>query len=393
MGRFRRTRSDTRSGRKAFNESPIRSRAITFYAEDGDSWPHFEGIVRELTGSYGHEVCYLTSSADDPILDDPDPRLHAFLIGSGAGRAYFFKSLAAGVVVSTVPRLGVAQLPRSEYAARFGMEYAYVFHSMASTHVIYDADAFDRYDAVLCVGPYMVDEIRRREELQRLPAKELVLHGYGRLDAIIASNAGSAVRRGGSTVVLVAPSWGPTCLFETCGVELVGRLLDAGVEVIARPHPMTRKHSPKAIEALHERFGTRAGFTLDTDIAGQDSLVRSDVMVSDWSGAALEYAFGLERPVLFVDVPRKVNNAAWADVGIEPLESRVRQRIGTVIDPEALDAAPDALTTLVRDRTAYVAGIREQRAEHVSNVGTSGAVGAAWIASKADAFLQRLDQM
>ena len=31
-------------------------------------------------------------------------------------------------------------------------------------------------------------------------------------------------------------------------------------------------------------------------------------MVSDWSGVAMEFAFGLERPVLFIDVPRKTNN-------------------------------------------------------------------------------------
>mgnify|MGYP003326545469 CR=1 FL=1 len=40
----------------------------------------------------------------------------------------------------------------------------------------------------------------------------------------------------------------------------------------------------------------------------QESLHRSDLMISDWSGAALDYALGLNKPVLFIDVPRKVNN-------------------------------------------------------------------------------------
>ena len=31
-------------------------------------------------------------------------------------------------------------------------------------------------------------------------------------------------------------------------------------------------------------------------------------MVSDWSGAALEYSFGLKKPVIFLDLPKKVNN-------------------------------------------------------------------------------------
>ena len=36
-----------------------------------------------------------------------------------------------------------------------------------------------------------------------------------------------------------------------------------------------------------------------------DSWLRSDVMVSDWSGAALEYAFALQRPVVYVEHRRR----------------------------------------------------------------------------------------
>ena len=54
------------SGRKAFDKLPSDVRAITFYAEDGGSWPHLEPIVRELTGPMDRTITYLTSSADDP---------------------------------------------------------------------------------------------------------------------------------------------------------------------------------------------------------------------------------------------------------------------------------------------------------------------------------------
>ncbi len=49
-------------------------------------------------------------------------------------------------------------------------------------------------------------------------------------------------------------------------------------------------------------------FQLETNIATNDSFCAADLMISDWSGAALEFAFATERPGLFVDVPRKVNN-------------------------------------------------------------------------------------
>ena len=317
--------------------------------------------------------------------------IHAFEIGEGFGRSMLFQTLQVGVLVATVPQLGISLLPRSKLAADLGTTYVYVFHSMASTHMIYEPDGFDHYDTVLCVGPYMIDEIRARERGEGLAAKELLEHGYGRLDTIIAT-AGERPRREAPNdppVVLVAPSWGPHCIFETCGQELVQVLLDAGAEVIARPHPMTSKRTPDAIPALVGRFDDHERFTLDTGIAGQESLHRSDLMVSDWSGAALEYAFGLERPVLFIDVPRKVNNADYGKLGIEPFEAAVRERIGRVVEPDDLGSVPAAVEELIGDAAGFGETLRSVREQSIFNVGTSGAVAARIIAEKAGAFARR----
>ena len=43
---------------------------------------------------------------------------------------------------------------------------------------------------------------------------------------------------------------------------------------------------------------------------------------------AIEYALGLGKPVLFVDVPPRVRNPAWAELGLEPMEMRIRRELG-----------------------------------------------------------------
>ena len=380
-----------KGGRKAFEKLERDARTITFYAEDGTSWPHFEPIIQELTGPMGREICYLTSSVDDPILESSNPKIRAFEVGEGIGRTYLFQTMEVGVLVATVPQLGIPMLPRSRRAKEIGTNYVYVFHSMMSTHMIYEPDGFDHYDTVCCVGPYMIDEIRRREQEYGLAPKELVEHGYGRLDAIRDASATGppSVHPSDPPVVLIAPSWGPNCIFETCGEALVQTLLDAGYEVIARPHPMTEKKAPKAIPALTKVFGSHPRFTLDTAIAAQDALHRSDLMVSDWSGAALEYAFGLERPVLFVDVGRKVNNPEYERLGIEPFEAVIREEIGRVVSPDRLDQVPGLVDELVRGGSEFGDAIRDTREKNIFNVGTSGQVAAALIAAKADAYLGR----
>ena len=375
------------NGRKDYAKLPASERVITVYAEDGGSWPHLEPIVTALVEQHGETICYLTSSDDDPILDTDRPGIRAFTVGEGMGRSFLFQTMETGVLLATVPQLGIAVLPRSRHTERLGTTYVYAFHSMASTHMIYEPDGFDHYDTVLTVGPFMAPELRKREELAGLPAKEIVLHGYGRLDTIRNQAANVARPTGdGPPTVLVAPSWGPTCIFETVGVPLVQALLDGGCRVIARPHPMTAKRTPRAIEDLVAAFGSHPDVVIDRDVAATKSLAESDLMVSDWSGAALEYAFGFERPVLFVDVARKVNNPDYESYGIVPFEVGIRERIGGVVAPDDLAAIAPAVHALVADAPAWPARLAAIRDESIANVGRSGVVGAEVVAAKAAAF-------
>jgi YidC/Oxa1 family membrane protein insertase len=390
FGKGKRDPAGTAGGRKDYGKLPAAERVITFYAEDGGSWPHLEPIVTALVEQHGEAVCYLTSSDDDPILTSERPGVRPFSVGEGMGRSFLFQTMETGVLVATVPQLGIAVLPRSRHAERLGTQYLYVFHSMASTHMIYEPDGFDHYDTVFTVGPYMEPELRKREELAGLPAKELVPHGYGRLDTIRRQVAQLTPPPDAERpTVLIAPSWGPTCIFETIGVPLVQALLDGGCRVIARPHPMTAKRSPAAIEALTAAYAAHPDVVIDRDVAATKSLAESHLMVSDWSGAALEYAFGFERPVLFVDVERKVNNPDYASYGIEPFEVGIRERIGAVVAPDDLAAVAPAVRALVAEAPAWPGRLAAIRDESIFHVGRSGEVAAAVVAEKAAAFRRK----
>ncbi len=362
-----------RAEAKRFGALPKAARELVFYAEDGGAWPHLGPIVSELLRR-GHQLSYLTSSSDDPVLTRNEQGLHAFWIGSGIARTSIFVQLDARVCVMTMPDLECSFIKRSKLRP---VQYAYVFHSIVSAHMIYRKVAFDHYDTDLCVGPHHVEEIRAAEQRYGLPAKELVQHGYGRLDTILAEGvAGDTDRAPGSTRVLIAPSWGPTCIVESLGEPLVRALVEAGFDVTLRPHPTTSERFPGAVEQVVAAMAGHDNFQLDTDMASSASLHASDVMVSDWSGAALEYAFGRERPVIFVDVPRKVNNEDYGELGIEPLEVSVREELGAVVSPDRLEDLPAAVERLVADPQAMRARIVAAREQHVFHVGRSAVAGA-----------------
>ncbi len=375
---------------RRFRALPAESRAIVFYAEDASSGVHYEPILRYLTGPLGREIAYLTSSPSDPILTLGNDKIHAFCVGHRVFRTWVLMDLVADVMVMTLPDLERFQVKRSRVHP---VHYVYVFHSMVSTHMIYRERAFDHFDAILAVGPHHLREIRAAEEIRDLPAKNLIEHGYGRLDAILEQSSGARPVAGGDPRrVLIAPSWDPQGLLETRAIELVENVLAGGHHVTVRPHPMTGRKWPKVIRAL-ERYRDRsrcAGgaqtqrFVLETDIVSQESLHRSDVMISDWSGVALEYAFGLERPVLFVDVPRKVRNAEYERIGCEPVEASLRAEIGEVISLEKLDGIGDSIDRLCAEPDRFRERIRQVRDRSIFNLGRSGIVGAEAIARLAD---------
>jgi hypothetical protein len=84
-------------------------------------------------------------------------------------------------------------------------------------------------------------------------------------------------------------------------------------------------------------------------------------MISDWSGSALEYAFGLERPVIFIDVPRKVNNPAYKTIGLIPLEDSIRRDVGEIVTTNELSRLPQVINRLCSDPEAFRERIRVAR--------------------------------
>ena len=99
-------------------------------------------------------------------------------------------------------------------------------------------------------------------------------------------------------------------------------------------------------------------------------------MISDWSGVAMEFAFGLGRPVLFIDVPRKVNNPEYTLLSMDPIEVWYRKKVGAIVAPENLDELPSKIDQLVLNTDKIQRKANVLCNELFFNIGTSGRRGA-----------------
>ena len=308
-----------------FLQLPRQTRRLTFYSEGKNYWGYLEPLVTKVLALSDVPVCYISSDADDPGLLLEHPNYRKFVIDEGHVRDWLFSNIETDVFVMTMPDLHQYQVKRSRHA----VHYVYVQHSLVSLHMVYRKGAFDHYDTIFCAGSHHMKEIRAMEAEFNLRPKKLVEHGYGRLDTLLSQSRDSPVkeiRTGSRRHVLIAPSWGPEGMIESgIGESIVDHLLRRQFRVTFRPHPQTLKFARHKVNAILTRHGGDPLFTHELNIVGQDSLHDSDVMISDWSGAALEYMLALRKPVLYVDVPMKVNNTEYRRIAMEPLESMLRK--------------------------------------------------------------------
>jgi hypothetical protein len=376
MGLITSAISDFREMRR-FQKLDRPERNLIFYAESESYWRYLYPFIRCLVEDCGKSICYLTSSPSDPVLKGNNLGVRSFCIGKGSARTILFASLDADVVVMTTPDLGTYHLKRSKHP----VHYVFIPHNMNSTHMVFRKWAHNAFDTIFCVGPHHVSELREAEKIYNLPPRILVENGYVQLDTLC-----EEVKRRGAfsstsnRKILIAPSWPPHSLVEVVGKELIETLLSSGYIVIVRPHRDTlRAH----LDELNNCFGERQNFILAEGKRGQNAFFESDVLITDWSGSAFSFAFARERPVLFIDVPRKVLNLEYERFSRPPLETIIRENIGVVLKPDSFLDAPQLIETLCDNSEQWAENIRAQRNLWVYNLGNSAHLGATYLSELA----------
>lgn len=384
------------SGWRHYRKLADEWRNIVIYSESGQDWHYFEPLIKVLNQDLSKKVTYVTSDPSDSGLSRQHELFRSVCIPAGFFLTVYFNMQKADVVVLTMMDLDNLQLKKSINP----IHYVYLFHSLGSTHMVDHANSYDAYDSLFCVGPHHIAELRKREELAGLPARNLFEFGHPRLESLVAEAASrkeqfeeeqaeneqleneqfdSAV-----PVVLIAPTWGDESIFNTCGLELTGLLLNAGFKVIIRPHYQTLTLTPDVIKQLVSEYGHHANFEYQDRMGECDTLFRSDILICDWSAMAIEYALGLEKPVVFIDLPRRIRNPDWQLLEIEPLEASFREVAGVIVAADKLDGVAETITRLLNRRDQFKQSMLTLRSQMVFNIGDSINLGAREIARLAD---------
>ena len=335
---------------------------IVFFTDSGRYWTIFKPLCDEME-KRGEEVLYLTASPDDPLLEVKYEHVKTEFIGEGNRAFARMNMLRADIVLSSTPGLDVYQWKRS----RFVKWYVHVLHA-ANGVTSYRMFGTDYYDALILSGEYQIRDVRKLEALRRLPAKECVLAGLPHMDAILERWQKRGPAPAHETTVLLAPSWGPSSIFNRFGEKMIECLIKTGYHLIIRPHPQSMTSEKALIDRLRRQFPENEKLEWNFDHDNFDALYRSDLLISDYSSVVFDFALIFDRPVIYADVSfdQDPYDAGWLDEDMWIL--RALPRIGTQLTQENADRLPELIEESLRSE-AYAEGRKAVMAETWANPG------------------------
>lgn len=360
----------------------IANKHLVFYSEKSGFYKYFQDVIEYLLAHSNITIHYVTSDPNDQIfeLSKKQSRIKPYYIGERKLITLMMK-MDAGMVVMTVPDLDKYYLKRSYM--RKDIEYVYMFHAPLSFIMTISDGALDHYDTIFCTGIHQVKEIRESEKLYNLPKKKIVECGYGVIDNMAAHYQKNiaAYRNHKRKRILVAPSWQPDNILDSCLECLISSVAKKDWEVIIRPHPEYIKRYPGKMKEIQERLTSYWGrnLILETDFSSNETVYSADVLISDWSWIPYEFSLATLKPVIFINTKMKEANPNWNKIPLTPLNLSLRNEIGISVEKDQVKDIAEKIDMLLEGQTAYQDKILKIREKYLFNFGESGRAGGSYI--------------
>lgn len=363
----------------------IGNKHLVIYSEASGFYKYFQAVIEYLLNHTTIMIHYVTNDPNDKIFElaKTQSKIKPYYIGQRRLITMMMK-MDSDMVLMTTPDLDNFYIKRSY--VRKDIEYVYIDHAICSVHLPYREHAFDHFDTILCVGQNQVLEHREIEKVYGTKKKDLIPCGYGLLDNLIRQyktmqekDADNAKKR-----ILIAPSWQEANILDSCLDKLLSPLSGKGYQIIVRPHPEYKKRYTAKMNAMIERYKdvSKDELVIETDFSSNVTIFMADLVITDWSAIAYEFAFSTLKPPLLINTPTKIMNKNYKKIPLEPINFSLRKKVGIELNPDQLDRVADAVSEIFAKQGEFHDRILQVRSETVFNIGRSGEAGGKYIINR-----------
>ncbi len=229
------------------------------------------------------------------------------------------KNLSGDLFITTTPSVGSQFFPKSKISPKsLRPKYLYLFHSLVSPNEMYVKNSFKKFDYIFSPSKVI------SEQIQPLIGKTCKVFdtGYLLFDSISPFEYQTTKKN----KALIAPTWGNEAVKKIAdNIKVIVSFLNQyDIEAVFRPHPMTRLADLKLDKSVE--------IDLNRDLK---NLHEYDILLTDYSGIALEYFYLTGKYVIFLNVPKKIKRKV-SKTEVDFIEDKMRTIIGKSVDIETL---------------------------------------------------------
>ena len=374
----------------------VANKHLVFYSESSGFYKYFQAVIEYLLAHSNVIIHYITSDPKDQIFEiaKQQPHIRAYYIGENRLITLMMK-MDADIVVMTMPDLDNFHIKRSY--VRKDIEYVYINHGLYTGLITLRDGALDHFDTLLMPTPGGMIETKAYNKWKGIPDQNLVPCGYGLIDQMAASYESMEKIPHTVKTVLIAPSWQPENVIESCLHDIAQQLLAEGYDITVRPHPQYIRRFPQNLQKIMVECSKypKERFRFQLDFSSNESVFLSDVLITDWSNIGYEYALATKKPVVFINTPRKVVNEKWAEEGAREyhVDADIRSIIGFELDPgDVKDKISSVAKEIVTDTEKWEQNIELVRQERLFHFGESGKYGAKYLLSRLKELQTKTDK-
>ena len=226
------------------------------------------------------------------------------------------KNLKGKLFITTTPSIGTPIFPKSQIIPKEDRpKYLYFFHSLVSPNEMYVKNSFKNFDYIFSPSDIITEQLNFLVSNKT----EIFTTGYLLFNNIEVGNYSKDF----DDKVLIAPTWGEKGVSQLMNNidNLTNFIVKQKLKPVFRPHPMTDIN----------KLNNLKGISLDQD-KDLKNLHRYRHLITDFSGIALEYFYLTKRPVLFLDVSKKIKRKLGTkEKKLKLIENDMRTIIGDII--------------------------------------------------------------
>ena len=296
---------------------------IVFYSE-GENYDHFYLPYINICIKEKIPFSYISSDKKIPFKENNNAKF--FYIGKSFVRTLFFLSLECDNLITTTPDINNFYLKKSTKCKN----YIYFFHSMCSINVIYNNNAFSHYDTILSANKFHSEELKKYYFSNK--NKKIINIGYPKIDELESKQKNeysySVIKS-----ILIAPTWGNEKGTYNDYKNITNLLLKNNYKVTFRPHPVTSIKFKNYLSILEKNFSLFENFKISYEKNNLSDYISNDLIISDWSGSAIEFAIAFKKPCIFLNSEQKIRNKKSTNNQREnSFENFFRKSIGRIVE-------------------------------------------------------------